>query len=74
MKSVYQQVEKAQRRSSNRPFSESDFEEIQAIAVDFSDWKGSLEDATVVFVAARYSCPVWTYNFRDFSAFPALEL
>jgi hypothetical protein len=36
-------------------------------------WQGSLEDATVVFMALRYHSPVWTYNFRDFGTFKNLD-
>jgi hypothetical protein len=41
--------------------------------VQLPRWQGSLEDAAVIFIAMRYRCPVWTYNFRDFAAFKALE-
>ena len=50
-----------------------DFQSIQEMMLKLPSWQGSLEDATVVFTALRYRCPVWTYNFRDFSAFKALE-
>lgn len=50
-----------------------DFRSIQEMMLKLPCWQGSLEDATVVFTALRYRCPVWTYNFRDFSAFKALE-
>ncbi len=51
----------------------NDFQSIQEMMLKLPSWHGSLEDATVVFTALRYRCPVWTYNFRDFSAFKALE-
>ena len=54
--------------------SERDFENLEGIAVNIRGWQGSLEDATVVLTAVQYSCPVWTYNFRDFAAFKAIEL
>ncbi len=50
-----------------------DFQSIQEMMLKLPRWQGSLEDAMVVFTALRYRCPVWTYNFRDFSAFKALE-
>jgi predicted nucleic acid-binding protein len=50
-----------------------DFQTVQEMILQLPRWQGSLEDATVVFTALRYRCPVWTYNFRDFSAFKALE-
>lgn len=34
---------------------------------------GSLKDTTAVFNALRYRRPVWTYKFRDFGIFRALE-
>jgi predicted nucleic acid-binding protein len=55
------------------PLEQSDFEQIQDIVTELPQWQGSLEDATVVFTALRYRSPVWTYNFRDFSIFQALE-
>jgi predicted nucleic acid-binding protein len=36
-------------------------------------WKGSLEDASVILVAQRYRCPVWTMNYRDFGTIQGLE-
>lgn len=35
-------------------------------------WRGTLEDATVALTALRLRIPVWTLNYRDFSAFPSL--
>lgn len=55
------------------PLEKADFEEIQNMVTKLPQWQGSLEDATVVFTALRYHSPVWTYNFRDFSIFKALE-
>ena len=49
------------------------FAHIQAFIVQLPQWKGSLEDATVMLTAIQYRCPVWTYNFRDFSLFSNLE-
>ena len=54
--------------------SEQDFKDVQNLILDLNGWKGSLEDATVVLTAILYGCPVWTYNFRDFVAFPAIQL
>lgn len=55
------------------PLETADFEEIRGMVTQLSQWQGSLEDATVVLTALRYRSPVWTYNFRDFAIFKALE-
>jgi len=52
---------------------QNDFEQIQAMVTQLPQWQGSLEDATVVFIALRYHSPVWTYNFRDFGTFKNLD-
>lgn len=49
------------------------FSQLQTIVAQLPQWKGSLEDATVMLTALQYRCPIWTYNFRDFSIFSALE-
>ncbi len=36
------------------------------------DWTGTLEDAVVATTALRLHAPVWTFNYRDLSAFPRL--
>ena len=54
------------------PLDISDFEKLNGMVMQFPQWEGSLEDATVVLIALKYGCPVWTYNFRDFSLFQAL--
>lgn len=53
--------------------SQADFLEVHNLIKALPNWRGSLEDATVIWVAQRYKCPVWTLNYRDFSAFPSLE-
>lgn len=53
--------------------SQQDFLEIYTLIANLPNWRGSLEDATVFWVAQRYKCPVWTLNYRDFSIFPSLE-
>jgi len=55
------------------PTEAKDFISLQDTICLLPRWKGSLEDATVVLVALQYRCPVWTYNFRDFSIFESLE-
>lgn len=54
------------------PLEQTDFDELQGMVAQLPQWQGSLEDATVVLTALQYCCPIWTYNFRDFSIFPAL--
>jgi predicted nucleic acid-binding protein len=49
------------------------FSQLQNAVAQLPQWQGSLEDATVMLTALQYRCPVWTYNFRDFSLFIALE-
>lgn len=52
---------------------QTDFEAIQHLVLGLPNWQGSLEDATVALTALRYHCPVWTFNYRDFSLFNTLE-
>ncbi len=49
-------------------------DELQRVLEAMPDWRGSLEDALVALTAERHACPVWTLNYRDFSAFKGLEL
>lgn len=53
--------------------SAQDFHTIKLSLTQMTQWTGSLEDATVVMIAIQYRCPVWTYNFRDFSRFESLD-
>ncbi|MEM6449753.1 MAG: type II toxin-antitoxin system VapC family toxin [Cyanobacteria bacterium P01_D01_bin.105] len=50
-----------------------DFSQLKTVITQLPQWQGSLEDATVMLTALQYRCPVWTYNFRDFSIFSGLE-
>ena len=50
-----------------------DFDEIYFMVQALPQWRGSLEDATVILLAQRYRCPVWTLNYRDFGIFQSLE-
>lgn len=38
------------------------------------EWTGTVEDALIAAVGARLRLPVWTLNYRDFSALRRLEL
>lgn len=49
------------------------FAELQNVIEKLPQWRGSLEDATVMLTALQYRCPVWTYNFRDFNIFKSLD-
>jgi predicted nucleic acid-binding protein len=53
--------------------SHEDFGALQAMVLRLPDWKGSLEDGTVVMTALRYQSPLWTYNYRDLAQFKSLE-
>lgn len=55
------------------PLDGEDFENLSELIASLPEWQGSLEDGTVVLTALRYRCPLWTYNFRDFGIFKALE-
>ena len=52
---------------------ESDFQSIKAIALHFSDWSGTLADASVVYVAITLKCPIWTLDYRDLGCFKSLS-
>ena len=54
-------------------FTKVDLIDIKSFLLQIPQWEGSLEDATVILVALRYQGLVWTYNFRDFSAFKTLN-
>jgi predicted nucleic acid-binding protein len=53
--------------------SQLDFHELNVMVQALPRWQGSLEDATVILLAQRYRCPVWTLNYRDFGIFKSLE-
>ena len=55
------------------PFQNKTFVDIQDMVYRLPEWRGSLEDATVMLSALQYRCPIWTYNFRDFTIFKSLE-
>jgi len=50
-----------------------DFHELYTMVRALPNWQGTLEDATVILLAQRYHCPVWTLNYRDFGIFKSLE-
>jgi len=46
---------------------------VQEMIVRMPWWGGSLEDATLAMVALQRDVPLWTFNYRDLTAFPNLE-
>lgn len=50
----------------------AELDAIVSITRVLQKWGGTLEDATVALTALRLRIPVWTLNYRDFSAFPRL--
>jgi predicted nucleic acid-binding protein len=55
--------------------SRQDFDDATSLIMGLrSGWTGTLEDALVAALGARLRLPVWTLNYRDFSAFRRLEL
>jgi len=53
--------------------SSEDFDSVRALVAALPNWQGTLEDATIAVFAKRIRCPVWTLNYRDFSAFADVE-
>ncbi|MGF1515815.1 MAG: type II toxin-antitoxin system VapC family toxin [Elainellaceae cyanobacterium] len=55
------------------PLDKSSFGKLQVVVTGLPQWRGALEDGTVMLTALKYRCPIWTYNFRDFNVFRTLE-
>jgi predicted nucleic acid-binding protein len=55
------------------PFTLEDLEEARLLLARLPGWEGTLEDASVALLALRLKAPVWTLNYRDLGAFPALR-
>ena len=49
------------------------FQSVTRLQTRLKNWAGTLEDATVAVMALHYRSPVWTLNYRDFSAFQNIE-
>ena len=47
---------------------------LRSLVLSMSWWEGSLEDATLAMIGLRRDLPIWTYNYRDFSAFKDIQL
>ena len=55
------------------PFTLEDLEGARLLLARLPGWEGTLEDASVALLALRLKAPVWTLNYRDLGAFPALR-
>ncbi len=70
---IAQSALKAMRQSLHEvAINSTDLEAVQALVTLIPNWKGSLEDATVIMYAQKLNYPLWTLNYRDFSAFKTL--
>ncbi len=56
------------------PLGMEAFQNIYNMVHQMPEWKGSLEDATVVVIAQQYNASVWTLDYRDLSWFKNLHL
>ncbi|MDM7324204.1 MAG: hypothetical protein P3W93_004270 [Thermus sp.] len=50
-----------------------DLEAIRVLLASRPEWRGTLEDASVVLLALRSKAPVWTLNYRDLGVFRELS-
>ena len=55
------------------PFELADIQESIELVSSTPQWKGTLQDASVVTLSRTLICPVWTLDYRDFSRFKDLE-
>jgi hypothetical protein len=55
------------------PLRADDLEAIRLLLAARPEWKGTLEDASVVLLALRLGAPVWTLNYRDLGVFSELS-
>ena len=56
------------------PLSHADFIAISDLVLTTLNWRGSLEDASVIFTAQDYQAKIWTIDYQDFGFFSNLEL
>jgi predicted nucleic acid-binding protein len=56
------------------PFDGPDVEDAIALVAATSEWKGTLQDASVIVLTRQFGLPVWTLDYRDFSRFPDVKL
>lgn len=50
------------------------FGNLYSMVCQMPDWKGTLEDASMVLTAQQYKASVWTLDYKDLSRFKILEL
>jgi predicted nucleic acid-binding protein len=55
------------------PLGLEDLEALRVLLARRPDWKGTLEDASVLLLALRQDAPVWTLNYRDLGVFGELS-
>ncbi len=55
------------------PLGLEDLKAIQILLASRPEWRGTLEDASVVLLALRSKAPVWTLNYRDLGVFRELS-
>jgi len=53
--------------------SESDFLNILDLVLNFSHWRGTLEDASVMVIAKKYHGQIWTIDYKDLGFFGDIE-
>jgi predicted nucleic acid-binding protein len=56
------------------PFEIPEIEETIELVATTSDWRGTLQDASVIVLARQADLSIWTLDYRDFSRFPDLKL
>lgn len=54
------------------PIDQVEFQLLCQMIQSLPEWRGTLEDLTVITVALRYKSLVWTLNYRDFILFNTL--
>ena len=55
------------------PFELADIQDAIDLVSFTPQWKGTLQDASVVVLSRALDCPVWTLDYRDFARFKDLE-
>ncbi|MBF2055823.1 MAG: PIN domain-containing protein [Cyanobacterium sp. T60_A2020_053] len=53
--------------------STSDFVSISDLVLNFSHWRGTLEDASVIVIAQKYQSQIWTIDYKDLGFFGSME-
>ncbi|GBF79617.1 type II toxin-antitoxin system VapC family toxin [Aphanothece sacrum] len=49
------------------------FAEVYDLVRQLVNWKGSLEDGTVIILAEKYNAEVWTLDYRDLGYFKQIR-